>query len=144
MTLAAAAGNNAEGIRKAESQSGFSLIETLIAVVILSGAFAALLAAMPMSALLHRAALERQTSLSLAQYQMEYFLTNPGPYPGDTGTQSNFMNAAQFPTGYSGSYAASSFTEGSGLTVIVISVTPPHGPKVEISGIDTTYSNIWH
>ncbi len=99
---------------------------------------------MPLSALTHRAALEKETALSLARYQMEYFLTNPGPYPGDSGSTANFVNAAQFPPGYVGSYSASTLIAGGGLTVIVVSVTPPHGSKVEISAIDTTYSNIWH
>ena len=99
--------------------------------------------AIPLAALLHRAALERETALSLAQFQLEYFLTNPGPFPGETGASNKFINVVQFPPGYTGSYAAYAFAAGSGLTEIVVQVTPPHGPRVELSAIDTTYSNIW-
>jgi prepilin-type N-terminal cleavage/methylation domain-containing protein len=124
------------------SQKGFSLIEVLIAMLILVGSFVMITGAMPLAALMHRSAQEREIALSLAQAQMEYFLTNPGPTAGTTGSTADFFNAAQFPPGYTGSLAAQSFATGSGLTLIVISVTPPHGPKVEIGAIDTTSSNI--
>jgi prepilin-type N-terminal cleavage/methylation domain-containing protein len=121
-------------------QQGFTLIETLFAVVLIAGAFLAIVTAIPLASMIHRGALERQQAVTLAQAQMEYFLTNPGPYPGDSGTKTNFQNAAQFPPGFTGSYAASSF--GTGLTLIVVDVMPPHASKVELSAIDTTYSNI--
>jgi prepilin-type N-terminal cleavage/methylation domain-containing protein len=125
---------------RGKEQHGFTLIETLFAVAIMAGAFLAFASAIPLAALIHRGALEREQALSLAQVQMEYFLTNPGPYPGDRGTQANFQNAAQFPAGFTGSYTASSF--GSGLTLIVVDVKPSHASKVEISAIDTTFSNL--
>jgi prepilin-type N-terminal cleavage/methylation domain-containing protein len=121
-------------------QSGFTLVETLIAVVLITGAFLALVTALPLAAMIHRGALERQQAISLAQVQMEYFLTNPGPYPGDSGAKADFQNADQFPPRYTGSYTASSF--GTGLTLIVVDVKPPHASKVELSAIDTTFSNL--
>jgi prepilin-type N-terminal cleavage/methylation domain-containing protein len=124
------------------SEEGFTLIETLIAVVIMAGTFIAIAGSIPLAAMIHRGALEREQALSLAQYQIEYFLTNPGPMPGDTGTKESFVNAGQFPPGFTGSYNAYSFAAGSGLTLIVVQVTPPHAPKVEFSAIDTTFSNI--
>jgi Tfp pilus assembly protein PilV len=126
--------------QRANEQNGFALVETLIALVLMAGAFLTLAGAIPLAALIHRGALERQQAVSLAQVQMEYFLTNPGPYPGDSGTQADFQNAAQFPPGFTGSYAASSF--GTGLTLIVVDITPPHASKVELSAIDTTFSNL--
>ena len=123
------------------TDEGFTLIETLIAIVLLMGAFVAIAGAIPLAALIHRGALEREQALALAQDQMEYFLTNPGPYPGQNGTQADFVNANQFPPGFTGAYSAASLSPGSGLTVIVVDVTPPHVFKVEISAIDTTYSN---
>ncbi len=125
-----------------DSQEGFTLVETLIAIVIMAGAFIAIAGAIPLAAMIHRGALEREQALSLAQYQMEYFLTNPGPLAGDTGTRDSFVNAGQFPLGFTGAYNAYSFAAGSGLTLIVVQVTPPHASKVEISAIDTTFSNL--
>ena len=122
------------------SEEGFTLVETLIAIALLAGAFIALAGTIPLAAMVHRGALEREQALSLAQFQMEYFLTNPGPLPGDTGTKSAFANASKFPVGFDGSYSASSFAASSGLTLIVVEVTPPHAPKVELSAIDTTLS----
>jgi hypothetical protein len=86
--------------------------------------------------MIHRGALERQQATSLAQVQMEYFLTNPGPFPGETGTKEAFQNKTQFPPGFTGSYNASGL--GQGLTLIVVDVTPPHASMVELSAIDTT------
>jgi prepilin-type N-terminal cleavage/methylation domain-containing protein len=124
-------------------EQGFTLIEVLIALLIMVGAFVTITGAIPAASLIHRAALERETALSLAQFQMEYFLTNPGPYPGDQGTtKSDFVNAGAFPTGYNGSWTAEALTGDVGLTVIVVKVKPPHAPVVEISAIDTTFSNI--
>ena len=125
-----------------KAENGFTLVETLIALALMAGAFLALASAIPLAAMIHRGALERQQAVSLAQVQMEYFLTNPGPYPGDSGTQVSFQNAAQFPPGFSGSYTASGF--GSGLTLIVVDVQPPHSSMVELSAIDTTFSNLTH
>jgi Tfp pilus assembly protein PilV len=124
------------------SESGFTLVETLIAVLLLAGAFVAIVGAIPLASLIHRGALEREEALSLAQSQMEYFLTNPGPYPGQSGVKGDFVNAREFPSGFTGSYSASRLAAGSGLVVIVVAVTPPHLPMVEISAIDTTYSNV--
>jgi prepilin-type N-terminal cleavage/methylation domain-containing protein len=126
--------------RTLKAENGFTLVETLIALALMAGAFLSLASAIPLAAMIHRGALERQQAVSLAQVQMEYFLTNPGPYPGDSGTQASFQNAAQFPPGFSGSYTASSF--GSGLTLIVVDVQPPHASKVELSAIDTTFSDL--
>jgi Tfp pilus assembly protein PilV len=123
-----------------DEQSGFSLVETLLAILLMTGAFLALAGAIPLAAMIHRGALERQQAVSLARVQLEYFLTNPGPYPGDAGTEADFHNSSQFPTGFAGTYAASSF--GSGLTLIVVDVQPPHASKVELSAIDTTFSNL--
>ena len=124
------------------AEEGFTLVESLIALVLMVGAFVTLAGAIPLAAIVHRGALEREQALALAQFQMEYFLTNPGPFPGDSGTKADFANSSQFPSGYTGSYSASNFAVGSGLTVIVVQVTPPHAPKVELSAIDTTFSNI--
>jgi type II secretory pathway pseudopilin PulG len=124
------------------SEEGFTLVETLMAIALMAGVFIALAGAIPLAAMIHRGAFEREQALSLAQCQMEYFLTNPGPYPGDRGTQENFVNANQFPPGFKGSYTASSFADSPGLTLIVVDVTPPHSSKVKLSAIDTTYSNL--
>jgi prepilin-type N-terminal cleavage/methylation domain-containing protein len=123
-------------------EDGFTLVEMLISLLILTGAFVAIAGAIPLASLLHRSSLEQERALALAQYQLEYFLTNPGPYPGDSGATEAFANSSQFPSGYTGAYAAYSFASGSGLTVIVVSVKPPHAPAVKLSAIDTTYSNI--
>jgi len=125
-----------------KSEGGFGLIEVLIALLIMAGSFVALTTAMPLSALMHRSALERETALSLAQFQLEFFLTNPGPFPGDSGTATAFANSADFPPNFTGSFSASSLVSGGGLTVIVVSVTPPHGSVVELSAIDTTFTNL--
>ena len=125
---------------QADEQHGFTLVEILFALVLMAGAFLALASAIPLATMIHRGALERQQAISLAQVQMEYFLTNPGPYPGDSGAKEDFQNAADFPYGFTGTYAASSF--GSGLTLIVVNVKPPHSSMVELSAIDTTFSNI--
>jgi len=117
------------------SQAGFSLVEVLIATVILSGAFVMILGLFPMAALQHRRALEKEISTSLAQGQLEFFLSSPGPSPGTTGTTTNFSNSAQFPSGYTGTFQA--YSLGS-LTTVVVRVTPPHGNGVELSAIDTT------
>jgi|WetSurMetagenome_2_1015567.scaffolds.fasta_scaffold351395_2 prepilin-type N-terminal cleavage/methylation domain-containing protein len=122
------------------SQKGFTLIEIMLAMLILLGSFVMITGVMPLAAIVHRAAQERQVALSLAQAQMEHFLTNPGPVAGTTGTQSSFINAAQFPVQYTGYWAGQAFAGGGGLTLIVVRVTPPHGPRVEISAIDTTTS----
>jgi prepilin-type N-terminal cleavage/methylation domain-containing protein len=124
------------------AEEGFTLVELMIALLIMTGAFVALAGALPLAAIVHRAALEREQALSLAQYQLEYFLTNPGPYPGDSGSTSDFANASDFPQGFTGSYAAYAANGAPGLTSIVVTVTPPHAPKVELSAIDTTYANI--
>ena len=117
------------------SEEGFSLVEVLIATVILCGAFVMILGLFPMAALQHRNALEKEISTSLAQGQLEFFLSSPGPVPGSTGTTTDFSNTAQFPVGYAGTFQAYSF--GS-LTTVVVRVTPPHGNGVELSAIDTT------
>lgn len=127
-------------LQETKEEQGFTLIETLIALVLVVGAFLSVVTAIPLASMIHRGALERQQAVSLAQAQMEYFLTNPGPYPGNSGTKSSFQNAAQFPAGFTGTYAATSF--GSGLTLIVVDVIPPHASKVELSAIDTTFSNL--
>ncbi|MGD0308711.1 MAG: type II secretion system protein [Acidobacteriota bacterium] len=123
-------------------EDGFTLVEMLISLLILTGAFVAIAGAIPLASLLHRSSLEQERALALAQYQMEYFLTNPGPYPGDSGTTADFANSSEFPSGYTGAYAAYSFAHGSDLTLIVVSVKPPHAPAIELSAIDTTFSNI--
>jgi Tfp pilus assembly protein PilV len=128
--------------RRYKSEEGFGLVEVLIALLIMAGSFVALTTAMPVSALMHRSALERETALSLAQFQLEFFLTNPGPFPGESGTTTNFANAADFPPNFTGAYSASSLVAGGGLTVIVVNVTPPHGSMVELSAIDTTFTNL--
>ena len=117
------------------SEAGFSLVEVLIATVILTGAFVMILGLFPMAALQHRRALEKEISTSLAQGQLEFFLSSPGPVPGTTGTTANFNNSAYFPVGYVGTFQA--YAIGS-LTTVVVRVTPPHGNGVELSGIDTT------
>jgi prepilin-type N-terminal cleavage/methylation domain-containing protein len=122
-----------------DDQHGFTLIETLIAIALMSGAFLALAGAIPLAAIVHRGALEKQQAVSLAQVQLEYFLTNPGPIPGDTGTKANFKNADQFPPGFTGSYTAANFGFGTALTLIVVDVQPPHSSMVELSAIDTTF-----
>jgi prepilin-type N-terminal cleavage/methylation domain-containing protein len=127
--------------RPDHSEKGFTLVEIMMALLILLGSFVMITGAMPLAAVVHRSAQERQVALSLAQAQMEHFLTNPGPVAGATGTQSSFINAAQFPIHYTGYWAGQAFAGGSGLTLIVVRVTPPHGPRVEISAIDTTTSN---
>ena len=129
--------------RHPSGEDGFTLLEILISLLIMTGAFVALAGAIPLAALLHRASLEKEAALALAQYQLEYFLTNPGPYPGDSGETSAFANASEFPPGYAGSYSAAALAGSTGLTVIVVTVKPPHAPKVELSAIDTTYSNIF-
>jgi prepilin-type N-terminal cleavage/methylation domain-containing protein len=125
---------------KKNFENGFTLVETLIAMVLMAGAFMALAGAIPLASMIHRGALEREQALSLAQYQMEFFLTNPGPLPGDSGNQTTFVNASKFPVGFTGRYEASSYATGSGLTLIVVHVTPPHSPEVVISAIDTTFT----
>jgi len=122
-------------------EDGFTLVEMLIALLILMGAFVAIAGAIPLASLLHRSSLEQERALALAQDQMEYFLTNPGPYPGDSGATGSFVNFSKFPAGYTGAYAAYSFAQGSDLTLIVVSVKPPHAPAIELSAIDTTFSN---
>jgi Tfp pilus assembly protein PilV len=124
------------------AEGGFGLIEVLIALLIMAGSFVALTTAIPMSAIMHRTALERETALSLAQFQLEFFLTNPGPFAGETGSENDFANYADFPPNFSASYSASSLISGGGLTVIVVNVTTPHGAAVELSAIDTTYTNL--
>ena len=126
--------------RTRNPEDGFTLVETLIAVALMAGAFLALAGAIPLAAMIHRGALERQQAVSLAQVQMEYFLTNPGPFPGDSGTQDDFQNAAQFPHGFTGSFNAYAFGTA-GLTLIVVDVNTPHASVVELSAIDTTFSN---
>jgi Tfp pilus assembly protein PilV len=117
------------------SEAGFSIVEVLIATVILAGSFVMILGLFPMAALQHRGALEKEIATSLAQGQLEFFLSNPGPVPGASGTTTNFSNAAQFPSSYSGTFQA--YSLGS-LTIVVVRVTPPHGNGVELSAIDTT------
>jgi prepilin-type N-terminal cleavage/methylation domain-containing protein len=124
---------------RANDQYGFTLIETLIAIALMGGAFLALAGAIPLATMVHRGALERQQAVSLAQVQLEFFLTNPGPLPGETGTQTNFQNADQFPPGFTGSYTAANFGFGTALTLIVVDVQPPHSSMVELSAIDTTF-----
>jgi prepilin-type N-terminal cleavage/methylation domain-containing protein len=118
------------------SQKGFTLIETMMALVILLGSFVMITGTMPLAAVVHRSAQERQVALALAQAQMEFFLTNPGPTAGTNGTQTSFYNSAQFPPRYTGYWAGQAF--GGGLTLIIVRVTPPHSPKVELSAIDTS------
>jgi Tfp pilus assembly protein PilV len=117
------------------SEAGFSLVEILIATVILAGAFVMILGLFPMAALQHRGALEKEIASSLAQGQLEFFLSSPGPVPGATGTTTDFSNTAQFPPDYTGTFQA--YSMGS-LTIVVVRVTPPHGNGVELSAIDTT------
>jgi hypothetical protein len=117
-------------------------VESLIALVILVGAMLSIAGSIPVAALVHRGALERERALALAQFQLEYFLTNPGPIVGESGVTAAFTNYAQFSTGYTGSYNAYAHATQAGLTVIVVRVTPPHGPAVVVSAVDTTYSNI--
>jgi prepilin-type N-terminal cleavage/methylation domain-containing protein len=121
-----------------QSQKGFTLVETMIALLILLGSFVMITGAMPLAAIVHRSAQERQVALSLAQAQLEFFLTNPGPAAGTSGNQSSFVNSTQFPPRYVGFWAGQTFAGGGGLTMIIVRVTPPHGPKVELSAIDTS------
>jgi len=110
----------------------------MMAMLILLGSFIMITGTMPLAAVVHRAAQERQVALALAQAQMEYFLTSPGPAAGTSGTQANFINPSQFPSHYTGYWAGQTFAGGGGLTLIIVRVTPPHGPKVELSAIDTS------
>ena len=138
-----AAGNSTRNrVKRGSSSRPWSQSSNSHATIILAGSFIALSTAFPLSALMHRTALEKEVAGSLAQHQMEYFLANPGPFVGVTGTTTDFINAAEFPTGFSGDFSANAFGGVVGLTQIVVSVTPPHGQKVEISAIDTTYSNL--
>ena len=123
------------------AEEGFTLVETLIAVALMAGAFMAIAGTIPLAGLIHRGALEREQALSLAECQMEYFLTNPGPYPGATGTKANFVNAAQFPPGFTGSYSATRLAGSAGLTLLVVDVIPPHTSRVELSAIDTNFTD---
>jgi hypothetical protein len=107
----------------------------MIALVVLLGSFVMVTAAIPLAALIHRSAQERQVALSLAQYEMEFLLTNPGPAIGGSGNQTNFANAAQFPGHYTGSYLGQAFAGGG--TLVIVRVSPPRGPQVEISALDT-------
>ena len=124
------------------SDDGFTFVEVLIATVILAGAFVALTSVFPIAALAHRGALEKEIAASLAQHEIEHLLTNPGPFPGTTGVTADFVNAAEFPPGYTGTFAASDYLAGPGLTQIVVRVTPPHGPVVQLTAIDTTFQNL--
>jgi prepilin-type N-terminal cleavage/methylation domain-containing protein len=124
-----------------QSQKGFTLVETMMAMLILLGSFIMLTGTMPLAAVVHRAAQERQVALALAQAQMEFFLTSPGPVAGTSGNQTTFNNTAQFPSRYTGYWAGQAFAGGGGLTLIIVRVTPPHGPKVELSAIDTSLGN---
>ena len=128
--------------QRPRAHEGFTLIEVLIATMIMAGSFIALSAAFPLAALTHRTALEKEIANAMAQDQMEYFLASPGPVVGTTGVETDFVNAANFPPGFTGAFSATAFGGVAGLTQIVVSVTPPHGQKVEISAIDTTYSNL--
>jgi Tfp pilus assembly protein PilV len=123
------------------SEQGFTLVESLIAVGLMAGSLIAIAGAIPLSALIHRSALEREQALSLAQFQMEYFLTNPGPMVGESGNQATFANAAKFPSGFAGSYSATRLPGSAGLTLITVDVIPPHTSRVELSAIDTTFTN---
>lgn len=125
-----------------KGERGFTLVETLIAILLMAGAFSALAASIPLAAIIHRGALQREQALALAQAQLEFFLTNPGPFAGDQGNQSNFVNGGQFPPGFTGSFRATQYPGSIGLTLIVVSVTPPNATRVELSAIDTTFSNI--
>lgn len=123
------------------SEKGFTLIESLIAVGLMAGAFIALAGAIPLASLIHRASLEREQALALAQFQMEFFLTNPGPAVGESGTKTSFANASKFPSGFTGSYTATRLAGSAGLTLITVDVIPPHTSRVELSAIDTTFTN---
>jgi prepilin-type N-terminal cleavage/methylation domain-containing protein len=125
------------GGRPDQSQKGFTLVEAMMAMVILLGSFVMLTSALPIASVVHRTTQERQVALSLAQAEMEYLLTNPGPAAGTSGNQSLFFNQSDFPARYTGRYEGQAFSGGGGLTLIIVSVTPPHGPRVELSAIDT-------
>ena len=127
--------------KRVNEESGFTLVETLIAIVLMMGAFLAIAGAIPLAAMIHRGALERQIAMSLAQGQMEFFLTNPGPYAGATGTKADFQNTGQFPAGFTGTFKASAFG-ATGLTFIVVDVDPPHASRVELCAIDTTFTKL--
>jgi prepilin-type N-terminal cleavage/methylation domain-containing protein len=119
-----------------KTEKGFTLIEMLIAILILGISFMAFAGSIPLAALIHRGALEKEQAVSLAQAQMEFFLTNPGPATGTTGTNGNFFNSASFPSGYSGSFRAETLA-GTTQIIITVTVTPPHSSRIQFCAIDT-------
>jgi prepilin-type N-terminal cleavage/methylation domain-containing protein len=128
--------DNFQNKKGANTDAGFTLLEILFAILIMGISFMALAGSIPLAALIHRGALEKEQAISLAQAQMEFFLTNPGPVSGTTGTTGNFFNSASFPSGFSGLFRADTLA-GTTQVIITVSVTPPHSSRIQFCAIDS-------
>jgi prepilin-type N-terminal cleavage/methylation domain-containing protein len=125
-----------ERCRFQNAEAGFTLVEILIAILIMGISFMALAGSIPLSALIYRGALEKEQALSLAQAQMEFLLTNPGPAAGTNGTTESFINSASFTSGFAGSFRAD-ILAGTTQVIITVTVTPPHSSRIQLCAIDT-------
>ena len=148
----------------ATCQSGVTLIEVVVAIVIVAMAATAILGAMASITMRGAETMVRQQAVAVAEAYLEEILLQPVAFPGgvvpttrptfndedqynglsDVGAHDQFGNAIAFLSGYNVSVAVTQTTALTGIAAaqarqINVTVTDPNGVTVRMTGYRANY-----
>lgn len=148
----------------AARQSGVTLIEVVVAIVIVAMAATAILGAMASITMRGAETMVRQQAVAVAEAYLEEILLQPVAFPGgvvpttratfndedqynglsDVGAHDQFGNAIAFLSGYNVSVAVTQTTALTGIAAaqarqINVTVTDPNGVAVRVTGYRANY-----
>jgi MSHA pilin protein MshD len=148
----------------AARQSGVTLIEVVVAIVIVAMAATAILGAMASITMRGAETMVRQQAVAVAEAYLEEILLQPVAFPGgvvpttratfndedqynglsDVGAHDQFGNAIAFLSGYNVSVAVTQTTALTGIAAaqarqINVTVTDPNGVTVRVTGYRANY-----